>query len=65
MGIKIPDNEFSEQMTGDFNPGNPDSSDTMMHVLQNPEKSDFPDAARRQWNNGIDWWKKKTRDGNR
>jgi hypothetical protein len=45
---RLPYNEFSEVCTGDM-----PSADRVIHYLENPEKSDFPDAARRQ----AKWWK--------
>ena len=40
--------EFLEHCTGDM-----PSMDITMHILLNPEKSEFPGAARRQWENEI------------
>jgi len=44
---RIADNEFSEQFLDDM-----DSEKHIPHILYNPEKSEFPDAARRQ----CEWW---------
>lgn len=46
--LQVPDNEFSEQMTGDMH-----SMDTAIHYVLNPHKCEFPEAAQRQ----QEWWK--------
>jgi hypothetical protein len=45
--MRCPDNEFSEHATGDM-----ESEKYIPHILFNPEKSEYPDAARRQ----CEWW---------
>ena len=54
--MPCPLNEFSEQMTGDFGTKDkPGGDDTMLYYLANPEKSQFPDSAKRQ----AEWWNKR------
>lgn len=52
--MPVPDNEFSEHCTGDML-----SEDLMIHYLLNAEKTQFPDAARRQ----AEWWKNGGKSG--
>jgi hypothetical protein len=62
---RIPDNEFSEQFTGDFgrNQGDAGSDDVMLYYMLNPSICDFPEGAeyqRQWWKNGCPTIKRGT-----